>query len=289
MYDLPTEEITKSVLAFKEQNKIHSNSSSLKSGNSQKIAIDSSLFIIEAALNYDFDETSSNSEVIHDSCSFEINHANGDVLTSDLIQAYNYFSQYINSKTNILTQVKIIDITAQFINNKIRYIADINLFIKSGQKFIDFCAPYDNSYTANWSNSIMSTYSCYTGGNDGPNSCAFKLNCDIPIGSCPGFYWANVVTVKLGDYGNVWSGLYYSPNKPSVCYEPLLYGGDINNKVLLCKSYANSYLPSSPAGMHIAGYGVFGRVMPGSYYATLTMWWGLNITYGTYGCGSLPN
>ncbi len=291
MYDLSPELITVAVRNFKGHNtSLHSSNQNINQRvTSVDVHADSSIWILEAALNFNFDKIPSGSETSCDSASYEINYVNNNVTAADLTNTYNYFNQYISQKTSGTDKVKVIDITAYFNNTKITYVANITLFPDLAQKTTGLCDPYRSTYTANWSNSWMTTYSCYSGGNDGPNSCAAKLNCNIAIGSCPGFYWANVVTVKLGDFGNVWTGLYYSPNKPTVCSEPLMYGSDINNRVTLSQGYAASNLPSSPSGMHIASYGVFGRVMPGSVPYTHTMWWGLNLTYGTYACGSTPD
>jgi hypothetical protein len=289
MYDLPAEVITEAVRNFKGINTLHtSNESSNQRISSFDVQSDSSIWILEAALNYDFDEIPVGSETSNDSCAYETNCSNNIVASSDLTAAYNYFNQYINQKTSGTDKVKIIDITAYLNNSKITYVANITYFSDLAQRTEGLCDPYRSSYQANWSNAWMTTYNCtFNSSNDGPTACKAKLNCNIAIGGCSGFYWANVTTVQLGT--SYWTGLYSYSNVPSVCNQSLLSGTDINSRVTWTQGYGAANVPSSPSGMHVAGYNVIGRCFPGAVPYTFNIWWQLDITYGTYGCGGTPD
>jgi hypothetical protein len=210
MYDLPTEVITEAVRNFKGINTLHtSNQSNTQRISSSTVQADSSIWILEAALNYDFDKIPVGSETSHDSCGYETNCSNNVINSSDLTAAYNYFNHYINQKTSGTDKVKIIDITAYLNNSKITYVANITYFPDLSQRTEGVCDPYSSGYTAYWSNYYAHTvYGCATG-NDGPTKTEFRANCTVAISGCNGFYWANVSTLSFHTTPNSSSTLFY--------------------------------------------------------------------------------
>lgn len=284
MYDLPTEVITEAVKNFKRVNNSNTANNSVKRISFSDIQIDSSIFILEATLNYDFDKIPTGSETSQDSCSFEINCTNNSVSSTDLTVAYNYISQYINQKSSGINKVKIIDITAFLTNSKIKYVANITYFPDLAQRTDGLCDPYASGYTAYWSNYYAHTvYGC-TAGNDGPTNVEFNANCTVAISGCNGFYWANVTTLNFFTTPDPLSTLFYCHCSN---YCTTLSGTNLNTYVNACTSIGSANVPSSPSGMHIAGYDVIDKMALDNFNNTLLyFWWQLNVTYGTYGCGS---
>lgn len=285
LYDLPIEVITEVVRSFKGINTLNSsNQFSAQRISSIDVQADSSIWILEAALNYDFDNIPVGSEISRDSCVYKINCSNNVVNSSDLTAAYNYFCQYINQKTSGTDKVKIIDITAYLNNSNITYVANITYFPDLAQRAEGLCDPYTSGYTAYWSNYYAHTvYGC-TNGNDGPTKVQFRANCNVSINSCNGFYWANVTTLSFYNTPNSYSTLFYCH---CANYCTTLSGTNLNTYVTACTTIATANIPSTPSGMHIAGYDVIDKMdLDQQNMFLLYFWWQLDVTYGTYVCGS---
>ncbi len=284
MYDLSPELTTETVKKFKGVNTLQSSSQNTNQRvASVDVRADSSIWILEAALNYDFDKIPNGSETFNDSCSYEVDYINNNVTAADLTNAYNYFNQYIGQKTNGADKVKVIDITAYFNNTKITYVANITLFPDLAQKITGLCDAYRATYSANWSNYWVNQYGgCSTGTtNDGPTNCESKANCYVAI-TCPGFYWSNVTTLNLIGAPYSSSSLFYSHSSN---YCQTISGTTLNNYVSACISLGASNIPSSPANMHVASHNVIDNVtLDQQNMWLLYFWWDLDVTYGTYNC-----
>lgn len=237
------------------------------------LAPDSSIWILEAALNYHFDKSPEDHDVYIDSVEFSapLTFLNGvpSVSAADFFTVYNQFKADITQKSTGPQKVKIIDITATIKKSQIIYKGTVVLYIGTVKSN---CAPFTTE-TAAWSQSFMGIgYSCPpTTLPDGPTLVANKLN-NCPaydpgcIGGGPhGWYWINVSYSPWFDGYNsnnfsTWfpsatGRLFYTWKNSALVacngISVVLSAGFLNQYVSGCKTLAASTLP---VGFFVANY-----------------------------------
>ncbi len=269
--------------------------------NVGSFATDSSLWVIEALLNYDFDNANDPEPIGGDSLTFDIIIENENVVAnSEITNAYDYFSSQINAHltSNPNERVKIIDVTAtgntNILNVKANVIYTAN---NSGQKVSSSpCDPI--AVQGHWSGGASGYgYICTSipGSQRGPNMCNRRLNCSYPV--CPNGYsptYSNVTTITIGTNNGTYNPFHYYYGLPGTapCNTEYLTASHLNSNVSLAQSYAASNLPSSPTGMVTTNYNFYNSIgFPiNGNYSIMAGYWQLRITYGLPACGGgLPD
>ncbi|GAB4208994.1 MAG: hypothetical protein Fur0023_21000 [Bacteroidia bacterium] len=273
-----------------------------KTSSAPNISADSALWLLESALNYDFDVNTTDYNYLNDSTGYIISLSGGDSITlSDLNVVYAYFNSYIAGKINSNKLVKIIDVYAYKSNNQITISASI-VFSETttGNRTESVCDPYSN-ITARWSYPLTNTppftyCTNYTTNNDGPTLCNIKLNCTQYNPPCNPYFFTNVVTYTFDNMTNQYpNALFYFTGPGSfnvVCTVPVLTDVQLNNYINGCKTLAISNIPSTP-GYIITNYSVNATMYvqppnpPHGGYSIL--WWYLKVTYAIPTCNGGGN
>lgn len=269
LYNLSAEECDKVIRSFKDYTKVNTMYGKIESST---IPADSSIWLIEAALNYDFDKPGTE-ESVHDSCGYEIDLTESYMVNSNqLASAYNYIYNYINQSINSQKQVKVIDITGFSNGNKLVFSA----YIK-----------YNSSSNGN---KIMGPCDLYTSGSAAWNPCGspnaitwaeVKLNCTAYNPGCPGsWYWTSITNAFIDNQNGAYSSsLYYVASTMNTC--PSLYYTTINGYITGCRNLGTS---NHPGGSYILiDYDItWGLIWLGG--SSYKQWWDLNIRYGIPQC-----
>ncbi len=262
---------------------------------SQIVPIDSALWLLEAALNYDFNQMTNNS-TYSDSTSVSIQLSDTTNITlTDLTIAYSSLFNYISQKTQQNKLIKIIDIYS-YLNETNNLTISANIILcenNSGNKTENVCDPY-SGIRARWSLPLTNTppfFYCtnYTTNNDGPTLCNNKLNCYQFNPPCYPYYYTNVITLNFDNVNNNFSNalfydLYGTGSPQNVCLPPELMDFQLNNYINGCRNLGISNIPTNPPGYVITNYSVSATfyILPpspgGGGYTKL--WWKLDVTYG---------
>jgi hypothetical protein len=315
MYDLTPEQVKSSIrILAGGADGSHSAARSFRPDTI--LSPDSSLWVLEAALNYHFDKVPRDHEVFVESVAFSapLTYINGAawVSPSDLVNVYNQFKSSIAEKSEGPKKVKVIDITATLLaNGQINYTGSVVLFAGTGG-FLPTCAPFDPTYLAKFSAGLYSGFGC-SGPNssapDGPTAATTKLNnCYRFTPQCNNdYYWINVSTTlfyKAACTGPTTLPSHFLPySATNLCTSGLLFyhsttltGGSacyiepastINSQVYACNAVAASNAPSLP-GIKVSNQFV------SAWYETFVNssadWgWANIVTYGYPVCNNNPN
>lgn len=269
LYNITTEECNKVIKSFKEFTKVTIMHGKIESST---IPADSSIWLIEAALNFDFDQPG-NGESILDSCGYEVALSDSNnILSNQLANAYTYFYSYVNQSINSQKQVKVIDITGYSNGNKLI----LSAYIK-----------YHSNSTVN---KIMGPCDLYTSGSAAWNPCGspnainwaeVKLNCTAYNPGCPGsWYWTSITSTFINNQNGTYSSsLYYVASIMNTC--PWLYYTTINQYIMGCRNLGTS---NHPGGSYILiDYDIaWGLIWLGG--SSYKQWWDLTIRYGIPQC-----
>jgi hypothetical protein len=271
---------------------------------------DSSLWVLEAALNYHFDQNPGDHTVSTETVSYSapLTLINGAawVSPSNLINVYNQFKSSITQMSAGPQKVKIIDITARIANGQIHYTGSIVLFASMGG--VQFtCAPYPPGYMATFSTYWYSGFGCtpYPAPvPDGTAAVTSKLNnCYRFVPGCSNdYYWVSVNSTLF--YRAACSGPTTMPSDflPSayfssavnLCTSGMLYNhsntlsgtyacsifaaSTINSQILILYAVAAGNAPSIP-GIRVANQKLKAWINP-FINSSADSGWGNIVTYG---------
>lgn len=260
---------------------------------------DSSLWVLEAALNYHFDKTpKGDHEVFLDTVQFSAfltTLENGAVWVSpaDLKKVYDQFKLSITQLSAGPKKVKIIDIKAAISEGQIHYKGAVILYIGTTKSN---CEPFTTEKAA-WSKPFMGPGFCCPATTlpDGPTLVAKKLNgCPLYNLDCVAQSWINVNSVWFDGWNNntpsTWfpnSGnlFYYWKNGSltvcnGICIS--LTAGHLNNYVSGCKALAAT-TPLTP-GFVTANYYIGAYSQKHNNVSSYDGGWQMQVTYGKPVC-----
>lgn len=281
MLEIKTEQAIKLIENFKAG--IYSQNNSLSQARlveADSIQLDSSIFIVEAALNYDFDYSIADTAFTTlptDTSEFTIpiTKVNQKVNSDDLEGVYLQLHNHIEALINGRTKVKVVDLEAYISNNQVYYRAYIIrdfywMTVKDCMNFVqseypdEFCFP--NSAT-----SVI----------------AYKLhNCKfLP---CPYAWYFNVSSLYVTNNNNSsnYSGIlyynspiYYSSGGPNWCDYTQLNPSQLTAYVNNIETYVNSVKPigKSVASIDLHSYKTPNTSIGWNY---VTVYWYMNVYYG---------
>lgn len=296
MYDIDTEHTTEIIKKFKS--KFLTANSFRNTENSNSLALDSSIWLLEATLNYDFDSPKTTEIGYKDSLTFTAPIVSSSIISSDFGTTYIALANLLSQKVNSTTKIQVIDITAKSEGDSILYFCDITLFhTTNGQKIATPCDPFTSEIASPGLYPTTYGYSNFflnCSGNptlDGPTAVEIKLNsCSFP--SCSnGYYYTNVVSKSFGGYSDQLY-LYYkvissysdyclNTNKQITAY-------DLNRFKNGCNTLASTNKPTSPAGLSIINSYDLSLEIDGTiccYWPHYAIW-KLKVQYGTLNCNS---
>ncbi len=287
-YNISNDKLLSTIILFKGTDKITPVQAKINS-NSSVLALDSSIWLVEAALNYDFDtQPSQLSNYYNDSASFQTSINSATISANDLNIVYNYFNNYFTQKINGTTKLKIVDISAFQGATGIVYKAYAVLFTGGQNKTNDNrCAGIND--VAAWSASDPGSCSGNSSYNDGPSICNVFLNCNNYVdysGNCPcqNPIFTNVTNLSISNSSNSYPSVLYYKDLFNSCDNTILTVTQLQNYVSNIQSYAVANIPSTPSGMVISNYNITTGFLPITL-SHIRTWWGLTVTYATVGCG----
>lgn len=295
MYDLPTEQTTALIKTFKKE---LTSSANLRSAQTS-LALDSSVWLLEAALNYDFDSPKTTEIGYTDSLKFTTPITNNTINGSNFGTAYSALANLLSQKINATTKIQVIDVTATIEEDAIVYACNVTLFhTTNGQRIAIPCDPF-TSETASPSKfpTVLPSYSnafLSCSGNptlDGPTQVEIKLNsCSFP--SCSNsYYYTNVTSLSFNGLTHP-ARLYYRSitGTSNFCLNSnkIITASQLNQYKNGSNYLATFYKPTSPAGLSILNnydlsLDITGGLCGGCpYYPN----WKLTVQYGTLNCNN---
>ena len=298
MYDLPTEQTTALIKTFKKE---LTSSANLRSAQTS-LALDSSVWLLEAALNYDFDSPKTTEIGYTDSLKFTTPITNNTINGSNFGTAYSALANLLSQKINATTKIQVIDVTATIEEDAIVYACNVTLFhTTNGQRIAIPCDPF-TSETASPSKfpTVLPSYSnafLSCSGNptlDGPTQVEIKLNsCSFP--SCSNsYYYTNITTSNFSGFAQ---GIYQS----SLYYRVIASAGDycLNANKIITAAQLNTYKtganniatankPLVPAGLQILNTYDLSLKINGNVCCSWPRYayWNLAVQYGTLNCNN---
>jgi hypothetical protein len=292
MYDLPTEQTTALIKTFKSQ---FTNSINLRSAQTS-LALDSSVWLLEAALNYDFDSPKTTEIGYTDSLKFTTLITNNTVNGSDFGTAYSALANLLSQKINATTKIQVIDVTATIEEDAIVYACNVTLFhTTNGQRIATPCDPFTTE-TASPSK-FATTFPSYSNvfltcsnnpALDGPTEIKIKLNsCSFP--SCSnGYYYTNITTINGYD-NQLYNKSGISLSDFCLNANKIITATSLNSYKNRCNTLANLWKPSTPLGLSIINnYNIQLEITslncncPNNYWA----YWRLYVQYGKLNCNN---
>lgn len=281
LYNLSAEECDKVIRSFKDYTKVNTMYGKIESST---IPADSSIWLIEAALNFDFDRKPNSSITAYDSCEFEIDLINNiHVNANEFLSAYQFAYNYVIQSVASTKQVKLIDVRAITYNSKIKYLFDIIYFLdESTQKIQSPCDPFTSPQSGAWSLGYWISGQCFSPpANDASVMVTTKLNCTSYNPGCSGsWYWMNITNTTLNNVTGTYSpNLFYVASTVTPCN--IFAWTQMNTYVSNCQSYGASY---HPGGSYIL---IDYQIQPGLISLGGISWkifWNLKIRYGIPQC-----
>jgi hypothetical protein len=297
LYDLNYSQTNAVVTSFKNQfnTSVYNKSAS----NQTVLALDSSIWILEAALNSDFDSDKGDNDVFHDSLTIEAPINNNSILAEDIGASYLTLKSLISQKKSTNKGIELIDVNGRIDNNTIIYTLDIVFYnISSSHKtsFTFACDPFYTEIAAPSTQSpvapnIYNHFLACSGipALDAPSIIKSKLNgCGITL--CPFGYYTNVVDKYFSGYTYP-SALYIrNPLLPSdFCLTPNLIIGtaQLNTYRTNIKNLATFNIPTSPANMSVRNYDITYQedfTLCGCSNQTFQPLWNLKVKYAVLVC-----
>ena len=297
MYDIDTEHTTEIIKKFKS--KFLTSNNFRNTENSNSLALDSSIWLLEAALNYDFDFPKTIEIGYKDSLKYRVSTISNSVISSDFGTTYIALANLLSQKINSTTKIQVIDITAKNEGDSILYFCDITLFhTTNGQKIATPCDPFTSEIASPslypTTSGAYSNFFLNCSGNptlDGPSQVEIKLNsCSFP--SCSnGYYYTNVVSRQFWGYQYpqyLYNKTIYSYSDYCLNANKQITATDLNRFKNGSNYLATTYKPTSPAGLSIINSYDILLEIDGQiccywpHYVT----WKLVVQYGTLNCNS---
>jgi hypothetical protein len=311
MYNLTPEQIRSLISSFTTGTDLHQSNARSFMPESNLLP-DSSVWVLEAALNYHFDRDPKDHEVSVDSVEFSapLTLMNGAVWVSpsDLKNVYNQFKSSIAQLAAGPKKIKIIDITATIENGQINYKGSVVLYIGTA---VPNCSPFPVGTLGKFSSGLYSGYGCSgSSAPDGPAMVTKKLNnCyRFPLSCGNSYYWVNVSThlfYKAACSGPTTQPSHFLPySATNLCGSGLLFfhsttpsgyacstfsESTLNAQITACNAVAVSNVPSTPAGLKVSNQTV--SAWTESFTNSSTDWgWCNVVTYGYPVCNPVnPN
>ena len=302
IYNLSPEQTTRIVKSFKAGIK---NNISSRLIEADSLALDSSIFVIEAALNYDYDYVKNDNyensfKTIERSIAVSVNGEK--VSSNDIEELYNNFKSAIDSTISDSIKVQVIDmqVYSDVSNpvNPVFYFSASLSYIKL--LYITPCGPITLAASP-WRSKYLFFGCSSTPITDGPKilnqrlSCGFYTNCNNdyyftnvtsqlwtanPFVSSPNPYpGALFATIGIG---NAFGLLVTSPNT-EICGTSVISAAQMNTFRNGCNALANGAIP---AGMITLTKKVTAKEIVCSCIPPASaIYWELTVTYGKVNCG----
>jgi hypothetical protein len=265
-------------------------------------AVDSSVFVIEAAINFDFDEImneSYKSGRLSTEFSIPVSSDGQKVNSNDLEELYGSLTDYLITNTTADIRAQIVDIEAYIADetNVIYHVEVVTFDLRSSPP----CAPISVSGSP-----FLSAFQGFGCSGNPANDATTLMNQNIKCTFLPtscyyGTYFTNVISINTNQNNlfSSWSGLYLSSSNSflfsstplttsqhcNATYKTLT-ASQINSFLSGGKSQLLANIPSTPSNMIIA----LGAYVPkswliasgsGSYYK---VFWDLTAAYGVKNC-----
>lgn len=267
-YDLNYIQTNAVVTSFKNQ--FNSLAFNKNTNNNVTLALDSSIWILEAALNSDFDSDKGDNEVYHDSLSITSPINNGAITAFDINKVYSDLKNSINQVLSTDKAIELIDVSAKILDNTIKYQLDIVLFnkgnsFKKGPPFTLACDPFytETAAPSRLAPVMPNIYNHFLACSglpalDAPTIIMGKLNnCGLTL--CAFGYFTNIVDKNFYGYDYP-STLYYRNGllPADFCLTSNLIVGtaQLNTYRTNIKTLAIANIPASPANMTVRNYSI---------------------------------
>lgn len=294
LYDLNYDQTNIIVTSFKMQ----ANNNPV---NKNVMHLDSSMWILEAALNSDFDADKGTNEVYDDSLIMFVPINNDNTINqSDINKTYLNLKQLIDQKLSANKKIQLIDVTAKIVQNTIKYKLEIVLFNSSELQKPSFTFACDPFYTDTASPSKLSPvfpniYNHFLAcpnspALDGPTIIKAKLNgCGITL--CAFGYYTNIVTTTFSGYSHP-TALYIRNGLTASDFclpvNAVISTAKLNQYRTNIKNLADANIPVSPANMRITNYDIiykedFTLCGCGSNQTFVPLW-DLKVKYAVLNC-----
>lgn len=316
VYNLSPEETQKVINRFRA-GKLNSTNNIETRLVEDDVSIDSSIFVLEAALNFDFDLPNvSNSKEASFSSEFTqpISLNNGKVMADDLESVYGELTNVLIQNTTSQVKAKVVDLVAYSVaGNQVVYKIHVVTF---NQSLIGPCntitvtgSPYKAAFSSGSYVSQLATLPGFNCPGNPINDATALMNADIlcsfqPADYCAvGTYYTNVLSVNTnGNSKYTWNGINYSPNTaPNHLFssDPLypnqhcgmpykvLTALQINNYLAAGKNELTANIPVTPMGMILASGGykpLSSALNNGGNNNLYKVYWNLQAVYGVKHC-----
>jgi hypothetical protein len=268
LYDLNYSQTNAVVTSFKNQ--FNTAVFSKSTNNNAVLQLDSSVWILEAALNSDFDSDKGDNEVFHDSLVITAPINNNTILVEDMGVSYLALKNLVSQKKSTNKGIELIDVKGRIDNNTIIYTLDIVFYNISSSHKTSFTFACDPFYTEIASPSLSAPVSpniynhflaCSSNPTlDAPTILQNKLNgCGISL--CAFGYYTNITNLLF----NASSGTNYNALYIRNAMLPADFCLTTNNTISTAmlnqyrgniKNLATTNIPSSPANMRIVNYSI---------------------------------
>jgi hypothetical protein len=208
-YNLSSSEVIKVIKKFKHLEEANPNNNQARLIEADSVKIDSAIYVLEAALNYDFDYNSENAgDQLMDinqqnvEITIPIARINVTLSSNDLEDAYTEFSEEISAFITSTDKIKVINVSAYLVgNNQVTFVAAMS--ITEAEPFSPNCNANTNNLQAVIFGQLNSPAS---------DKLQYYLRyCDFPINYwCQNKFFTNVVTKNFTNVNNNYpSALYY--------------------------------------------------------------------------------
>jgi hypothetical protein len=250
------------------------------------LPIDTAIYVLEAALNNDFDwdlhtgkEVLPLDSIVYCCVGFGSDATSPMISSSDLENAYTTISAYVSSRVTHLVKVRVIDIQAAYSADGagIEFKAMIILIANN---LPNPCTPFAAGVTASQAKADYTTVFCTTPVLDGPPLVKQKLNCTVLNHSCRGYY-SNVITISPSPGG--W--FYFSCPWANRCNPTTstLNGTTLNSRrsTLMSSAIANKPATSEIISQNVTGFATSVLcACPNDWFHV----WYHDVTYGKWNC-----
>jgi hypothetical protein len=301
-YDLTSEQTNEVIKKFKGIKGENEKNLQARLIEADSVAVDSSIFVLEAAINFDFDEImdqSYKSGKLSTEFSIPISSDGRKVNSNDLESLYGSVTDYLMANTTEYIRAQIVDIAAYTTNQgQVTYQVEVATFDLRSSPPCAAISVGSSPYLL-----AFQGFGCSGNpANDATTLMNQNIKCTFLPAPCTyGIFYTNVVSINTNQSNlfSSWSGLYLSSSNAFLFSStPLttsqhcnaahktLTASQVNSFLSNGKAQMTSYLPSTPANMIIAsgGYTPKSLLMAplgGSYYK---VFWDLNAVYGVKNC-----
>jgi hypothetical protein len=291
-YDVSSEVTNAAIKRFKASVKSHQQTTN----NSQArllatdVSLDSSLWVLEAALNYDFDEFIDNTNyqrLRYDSVEYTyvaiLDDEDMIVESDDVEAAYNDISSYITNNVLNTTNVKVeaVDIEA-YIDPGVGAVVFKAIIAPVLTSVTNPCSSFPSNASYDRPN-LLPFCGGSTPSGDGPGLVQARLNCisSLNCGVSDGYY-SNITSPSFGPY------LYYNGAQGTICNSgnAILTSTQLTSIYNTLDGVATSNLPT---GKNIIAKHVYASQYYPLCVCNFTQQWDYKVFYGKFNCVSRTN